>query len=131
MRCERNEDWPMITRCLKCMNRNRARCFLTSVTLCGLLCISFFQAELSAQVRETAIASRTAEVEGVKLHYLISGHGSPVLLLHGYAETSLMWRPVLPMLAQRAMVIAPDLPGIGGSSIPSDGLDMKTAAVRI
>jgi pimeloyl-ACP methyl ester carboxylesterase len=121
----------MITRWLKCVSRKRAGYFLKSAALCGLLSIPLFRGELSAQVRETAIASRTAEVEGVKLHYLISGHGAPVLLLHGYAETSLMWRPVLPLLAERATVIAPDLPGIGESSIPSDGLDMKTAAIRI
>jgi pimeloyl-ACP methyl ester carboxylesterase len=77
------------------------------------------------------IASRTADVAGVKLHYLEAGHGAPVLLLHGYAETSLMWRPVMDRLSDRAMVIAPDLPGIGESSIPADGLDMKTAATRI
>ena len=78
-----------------------------------------------------SIVSRTADVEGVKLHYLVSGHGAPILLLHGYAETSLMWKPLIPLLADRATVIAPDLPGIGDSSIPADGLDMKTAASRI
>ncbi len=51
-----------------------------------------------------------------------------VVLLHGYAETSRMWRPIMPMLAERFTVIAPDLPGIGDSEIPADGLDMKTAA---
>src|SRR5579862_4616750 len=77
------------------------------------------------------IAARTAEVQGVKLHYLTSGHGAPLLLLYGYAETSLMWRPLMPSLAERFTVIAPDLPGIGDSAIPADGLDMKAAAVRI
>jgi pimeloyl-ACP methyl ester carboxylesterase len=77
------------------------------------------------------IAAREAEVQGVKLHYLIAGHGAPLLLLHGYAETSLMWRPLMPSLAERFTVIAPDLPGIGDSAIPADGLDMKAAAVRI
>jgi pimeloyl-ACP methyl ester carboxylesterase len=77
------------------------------------------------------IAERSADVQGVKLHYLTSGHGAPLLLLHGYAETSLMWRPLMPSLAERFTVIAPDLPGIGDSGIPSDGLDMKAAAVRI
>src|ERR1700687_5956598 len=77
------------------------------------------------------ISSREAEVQGVKLHYLTSGHGAPLLLLHGYAETSLMWRPLMPSLAERFTVIAPDLPGIGDSAIPAEGLDMKTAAVRI
>ena len=77
------------------------------------------------------VAAHDAEVQGVKLHYLTSGHGAPLLLLHGYAETSLMWRPLIPSLAERFTVIAPDLPGIGDSAIPADGLDMKAAAVRI
>ena len=90
-------------------------------------CLGFLTHSYAAE----AVASRMANVAGVKLHYLTAGHGPPILLLHGYAETSLMWKPVIPLLAERATVIAPDLPGIGDSSIPSDGLDMKTAAVRI
>src|SRR5437016_11160266 len=77
------------------------------------------------------IVSRTAEIDGVHLHYTTAGHGPAVILLHGYAETSLMWKPMIPLLAQRFTVIAPDLPGIGDSAIPADGLDMKTAAIRI
>jgi pimeloyl-ACP methyl ester carboxylesterase/uncharacterized RmlC-like cupin family protein len=42
-----------------------------------------------------------------------------------------MWRPLVPRLAEHLTVIAPDLPGIGGSDIPKDGLDMKRAAIRI
>ena len=38
-----------------------------------------------------------------------------MILLHGYAETSRMWRPIIPVLAERFTVIAPDLPGIGDS----------------
>jgi pimeloyl-ACP methyl ester carboxylesterase len=68
-----------------------------------------------------AIASRTVDVEGVKFHYLTAGHAAPVLLLHGYVETSLMWKPLIPALAGRFTVIAPDLPGIGDSSIPASG----------
>jgi pimeloyl-ACP methyl ester carboxylesterase len=77
------------------------------------------------------IASRTAEVDGVELHYLTAGNGPALILLHGYAETSLMWKPIMPVLAERSTVIAPDLPGIGDSAIPADGLDMKTAAIRM
>ncbi|HYK49892.1 MAG TPA: alpha/beta hydrolase [Terriglobales bacterium] len=80
---------------------------------------------------DKTIASRTAEINGVKLHYLTAGHGTPLILLHGYAETSLMWKPIIPLLAERFTVIAPDLPGIGDSDIPADGLDMKSAAIRI
>jgi pimeloyl-ACP methyl ester carboxylesterase len=52
-------------------------------------------------------------------------------LLHAYTQTSPMWNPIIPLLAEKFTVIAPDLPGIGDSEIPADGLDMKTAAIRI
>jgi pimeloyl-ACP methyl ester carboxylesterase len=77
------------------------------------------------------IASKFATVDGLKLHYLTAGHGPTVLLLHGYAETSRMWRPLIPVLASKFTVIAPDLPGIGESDIPKQGLDMKNAAVTM
>jgi pimeloyl-ACP methyl ester carboxylesterase len=85
----------------------------------------------TSAISDEAIASRTAEINGVKLHYLTAGHGTPLILLHGYAETSRMWRPIIPALAERFTVIAPDLPGIGDSDIPANGLDMKSAAIRI
>ena len=78
-----------------------------------------------------AIASKMVEVDGVKLHYLTAGRGPAVILLHGYTQTSRMWRPIIPLLAEKFRVIAPDLPGIGDSDIPSDRLDMKNAAIRI
>ena len=77
------------------------------------------------------IDSRTAKIDNVQLHYLTAGHGPGVLLLHGYAETSRMWRPIIPLLAEKFTVIAPDLPGIGDSSIPTDKIDMISAAERI
>jgi pimeloyl-ACP methyl ester carboxylesterase len=98
----------------------------------GLLSVfASFSAAAGANVEDKAIASRTAEVEGVRLQYLTAGQGPTVILLHGYAETSRMWRPIIPLLAKRFTVIAPDLPGIGDSAIPADGSDMKTAAMRI
>ena len=78
-----------------------------------------------------AIAVRTATVDGVSLQYLTAGTGPAIVLLHGYAETSRMWRPLIPRLAATFTVIAPDLPGIGGSAIPDDGLDMTHAAARM
>jgi pimeloyl-ACP methyl ester carboxylesterase len=80
---------------------------------------------------EGKIASHTAPIEGVKLHYLTAGHGPTLILLHGYTQTSRMWKPIIPPLAEKFTVIAPDLPGIGDSAIPKDGLDMKTAAIRL
>jgi pimeloyl-ACP methyl ester carboxylesterase len=85
----------------------------------------------SAGAQDKPIVSLTEEVDGVRLHYLTAGKGPVVILLHGYAETSRMWAPTIPVLAERFRVIAPDLPGIGDSAIPADGSDMKTAALRI
>ena len=94
------------------------------------------QSPTSAVLANTAratqtIASGVTEIDGLEMYYLTAGHGPALILLHGYAETSLMWRPIIPVLAERFTVIAPDLPGIGDSGIPADGLDMKSAAIRI
>ena len=86
---------------------------------------------METQVSDRAIRSSTAQLEGETLHYLSVGQGPAIVLLHGYAETSRMWRPIMPALAKRFTVIAPDLPGIGESAIPSAGVDMKTAAIRV
>jgi pimeloyl-ACP methyl ester carboxylesterase len=104
---------------------------LLGAAVCApLFLFTIFSATAYAEADKT-IASRTADVGGVKLHYLTAGHGPSLILLHGYAETSLMWKPIIPVLAERFTVIAPDLPGIGDSDIPASGLDMKSAAVRI
>src|SRR3981189_1586557 len=101
----------------------------------SVLCLLFFFVSFStsayADTPDQTFASRTAEIDGVKLHYTTGGHGPALILLHGYAETSRMWTPILPLLGEKFMVIAPDLPGIGDSAIPSTGLDLKTAAIRI
>jgi pimeloyl-ACP methyl ester carboxylesterase len=90
-----------------------------------------FSAMLGAEPLDKNIVSRTAEVDGVQLHYLSAGKGPAVLLLHGFAETSRMWRPIIPLLAEKFTVIAPDLPGIGESSIPGNKIDMISSAERI
>jgi pimeloyl-ACP methyl ester carboxylesterase len=84
-----------------------------------------------ADTSAKGIVSRDAQVDGMQVHFLTAGHGPAVILLHGYTQTSRMWRPIIPLLAEKFTVIAPDLPGIGDSEIPKDGLDMKTAAFRI
>jgi pimeloyl-ACP methyl ester carboxylesterase len=102
--------------------------FLLAVGVSILLAVVAFGQGRSSK---EAIESRMAQADGVRLHYLTAGHGPFVILIHGYAETSLMWKPIIPLLAKKFTVIAPDLPGIGDSEIPKDGLDMKTAAIRI
>ena len=77
---------------------------------------------------QPAVASRFADVNGVRLHYLSAGQGPPVVLLHGYTQTSHMWRPLIAELAKTNAVIAPDLRGAGESARPEGGYDKKTLA---
>jgi len=77
------------------------------------------------------INDRFATANGVRLHYLTAGQGQPVILLHGYAENSHMWRPLMVELAKTRLVIAPDLRGFGQSSKPNGGYDKKTMAQDI
>jgi len=79
----------------------------------------------------TGFVERFADINGVRLHYLIGGKGSPVVLVHGYTQTSHMWRPLMLPLAQRHTVIVPDLRGAGGSAKPESGYDKKTLAADI
>ncbi|MDG2524710.1 alpha/beta hydrolase [Stenotrophomonas sp. HITSZ_GD] len=94
--------------------------------------MALFAATL-AHAANVDIQSHTAQVNGVTLHYLQAGHGdgTPVVLLHGYAETSRMWQPLMRELAGRHVMIAPDLRGAGGSSKPAGGYDKKTLAQDI
>src|ERR1044072_9078728 len=59
------------------------------------------------------IATSGAEINGV-----VGGSGPPVLLLHGWPQTHLIWRHVAPALAQRFTVVATDLRAHGGSRKP-------------
>jgi pimeloyl-ACP methyl ester carboxylesterase len=70
-------------------------------------------------------------IDGVKLHYLRGGIGHPVVLLHGYPETSYAWRKVIPELMGRFEAVAPDLPGLGQSERLSDGYAKSVVADKI
>lgn len=69
---------------------------------------------------------------GAVVHYVRGGKGEPVVLVHGFGETARMWRPLMPALAKEYTVLAPDLPGLAGSSfMPTGVYDMKMVAVRL
>ena len=72
--------------------------------------------------------SHRAEVNGLRLAYRRAGEGTPVVLLHGFPETSYAWRKVLLPLARHHTVIAPDLRGCGASDRPATGYDKRTVA---
>jgi pimeloyl-ACP methyl ester carboxylesterase len=73
-------------------------------------------------------AEREVALDDVRLHFRIGGDGAPVVLLHGFAETSHMWDPVLQPLARSHTVVVPDLRGAGDSSKPDGGYDKMTMA---
>jgi haloacetate dehalogenase len=65
---------------------------------------------------------------GIRMHYLLDGDGPPLVLLHGWPQTSYMWRLVIPALAEQHTVLAPDLRGYGQSEAPAGGYDKRTMA---
>jgi len=68
------------------------------------------------------------EVNGVRLHYVIGGKGSPVVLLPGWPETWWSWHKIMPELASNHTVIALDIRGMGASDKPADGYEKKALA---
>ncbi|MET0320542.1 MAG: alpha/beta hydrolase [Duganella sp.] len=74
------------------------------------------------------IKHHTIRANGIRQHYLEAGEGAPVVLLHGFPETSFAWRFQIPELAKRYRVIAPDLRGYGETDKPAGGYDKRTMA---
>lgn len=93
------------------------------------MAIFLFAAAVPAAAQ--APESRFADVNGTRIHYLAAGQGAPIILLHGYAQNSHMWLPLIAELAKTNTVIAPDLRGFGQSAKPETGYDKKTMAKDI
>jgi haloacetate dehalogenase len=70
-------------------------------------------------------------VDDVRLHYTRAGEGPLLVLLHGWPQTSLCWRPVLADLAATHTVVAPDLRGYGLSDKPAGGYDKRRMAADV
>jgi pimeloyl-ACP methyl ester carboxylesterase len=104
-------------------------------TFCVWASVALMAASISLLSPGNALAqapqSKFAEVNGVRLHYLIAGKGDPVVLLHGFAESSHMWLPLIAKLADKHTVIAPDLRGFGQSATPADGYTKAAMAQDI
>ena len=69
-----------------------------------------------------------ANLKGVRIHYVTMGQGAPMVLLHGWPQTWYEWRRLMPLLADKYAMVAPDLRGLGDSSRPSSGYDKRTVA---
>jgi pimeloyl-ACP methyl ester carboxylesterase len=99
-----------------------------AVVFSGLALAAVAGAQQPAARPHPAFVEKDVQLDGVRLHCRIGGDGPPVVLLHGYTQTSHMWQPLLPLLAPAYLVIAPDLRGIGGSERTAGGYDKKTMA---
>ena len=76
--------------------------------------------ERFASLPDYPFAPHWLDLDGLSLHYVDEGEGDPVLLLHGEPTWSFLWRRVIPPLAARGRVVAPDLIGFGRSDKPTD-----------
>src|ERR1700733_2063946 len=90
-------------------------------------------ADAAANAFAPGFTTHVATVGGRRISYRIGGHGSAVLLLHGYGDTGDMWLPLAPILARTHTVVVPDLPGLGKSRPqPADApYDMASVARTI
>ena len=77
------------------------------------------------------IAHHYFDAGDVVIHYVRAGAGEPVVLLHGWPQSWYCWRKIIPTLAQRYSVIAPDLRGLGDSSRPLHGYEKHVIAEDI
>ncbi|MBD8023342.1 alpha/beta fold hydrolase [Microbacterium gallinarum] len=74
----------------------------------------------------TGIRSRTVTANGLRVHVTEAGAGAPVLMLHGFPQSSREWAPVMASLSDRLHLIAPDLRGAGRTDAPASGYDSPT-----
>ena len=94
-------------------------------------CAAKSASESSPPAPPAGFTAHDRDVNGTRLHYLIGGRGSPVVLLHGFAQTGHMWTPLLAPLAEHHTVVVPDLRGAGESAKPAGGYDKLTMAADI
>jgi haloacetate dehalogenase len=75
-------------------------------------------------------ARRRIATSGAEINLVTGGSGPPLLLLHGYPQTHLMWRKLAPRLAAEFTIVIPDLRGYGDSGKPPAGTDCANYAKR-
>jgi len=84
--------------------------------------------KVSSRWAALGFQSTMITVNGVDLHVVSGGEGSPLVLLHGYPQSGEIWRFVAPELAKKHRVIIPDLRGMGLSAIANNGFDLPNVA---
>jgi pimeloyl-ACP methyl ester carboxylesterase len=87
----------------------------------AIVCMAVQASAQDLRSSRRSISYHTVEIDGLKIFYREAGpaNAPTVLLLHGFPSSSRMWEPLLPLLADKYHLIAPDYPGFGNSSVPS------------
>jgi len=86
---------------------------------------------MSEQAGARAVRASTVVVAGLRVHIVEAGSGLPVLLLHGFPQSSREYAAVMADLGRSARVIAPDLRGAGQTDAPAEGYDMDTLVADV
>src|SRR4029077_4937262 len=73
---------------------------------------------------------RRIATSGAEINLVTGGNGPPLLLLHGYPQTHLLWRKIAPRLAEEFTLVIPDLRGYGDSAKPPGGPDQAAYSKR-
>lgn len=118
---------------IRATNTSKPTCFLGFVICYSIVTFGFVHfASVQSAIAGTESASYSHHkmfVNGFLMHYVTGGKGDPIVLLHGWPETSYEWRHVIPeLIAHNYTIIAPDLRGFGDSEKPISGYDTKTLA---
>lgn len=98
-------------------------------TAAGLSCIMVV---VSGMLSPAALGAEIRTANGLRLHYEMSGTGqSPVVLVHGYGMSSVVWSKVMPRFPANYRLLALDLPGFGRSDQPETGYGCRDLADTI
>jgi pimeloyl-ACP methyl ester carboxylesterase len=93
-----------------------------------LMTMVLVSAETFAKEIPAGFKQEKVEINGINYNVYKGGHGDPLVLLHGYAQSALMWTPVMNALKDQYTIIVPDLRGIGLTDAPDKGYDKVTIA---
>jgi pimeloyl-ACP methyl ester carboxylesterase len=104
-------------------------CFNEADRLCAQSSTAGAINQIETAPNGTTISHHTTQVNGVQYHYALSGSGpTTIVLLHGWPVTWYHWHAIIPKLAERYTVVAPDLRGLGLTAKAKAGYDKRTVA---
>lgn len=120
---------PAMIASLRWRIRHIGASFVLGAALLALQSSSAAEAtEMPVRATQSIYVHHRIDLVGVRLHYVVAGSGAPVLLLHGFPENWATWDRIMPRLAGRYTLVAPDLPGMGDSGRRASGYDDATVA---